>query len=143
MQNPKYITADESSISLERADGTLRVVDRDGPTDLFNRAQAGEFGSVQPFDPVLDVTPTPEPVKTVSRLQAKAALLQMGLLDQVDALVAGLDQMTRLAWAEATTFRSDSPLLISLSAYLVWPDGQALSKLDLDALFDLAETIEV
>ena len=143
MQNPKYITADESSISLERADGTLRVVDREGPTDLFTRAQAGEFGSVQPFDPVLDVTPTPEPVKTVSRLQAKAALLQMGLLDQVDALVAGLDQMTRLAWAEATTFRRDSPLLISLSVYLVWPDGQALHGADLDALFDLAETIEV
>ena len=39
MQNPKYITTDESSISLERADGTLRVVDRDGPTDLFARAQ--------------------------------------------------------------------------------------------------------
>ena len=143
MQNPKYITADESSISLERADGTLRVVDRDGPTDLFTRAQAGEFGPVLSFDPALDVTPTPEPVKTVSRLQAKAALLQMGLLDQVDALVAGLDQMTRLAWAEATTFRRDSPLLISLSAYLVWPDGHALTKADLDALFDLAETIEV
>jgi hypothetical protein len=79
----------------------------------------------------------------VSRLQAKAALLQMGLLDQVDTLVNGLDHMTRLAWAEAITFRRDSPLLIALSAYLAWPDGQALTEADLDALFDLAETIEV
>ncbi len=96
MQNPKYITADNSSISLELTDGTLRIVDRDGPTDLFARAQAGAFGPVLPFDPASDVTPTPKPVKAVSRLQAKAALLQMGLLDQVDALVGGLDHMTRL-----------------------------------------------
>ena len=143
MQNPKYITADDSSIALELTDGTLRIVDRDGPTDLFARAQAGAFGPVLPFDPASDVTPTPKPVKAVSRLQAKAALLQMGLLDQVDTLVGGLDHMTRLAWAEATTFRRDSPLLIALSVYLVWPDGQALTEADLDALFDLAETIEV
>jgi hypothetical protein len=143
MQNPKYITADDSSIVLERADGTLRIVDRDGPTDLFARAQAGAFGPVLPFDPASDVTPTPKPVKAVSRLQAKAALLQMGLLDQVETLMAGMDAMTRLAWTEAVEFRRSSPLLNSLAPYLTWPDGAALAEADLDDLFNLAQTIEV
>ncbi len=143
MENPQYVVADESSIRLEMSANSILVADRGGGSDLFIRAEAGEFGPVQPFDPALDVTPTLEPVKAVSRLQAKAALLQMGLLDQVETLVGALDQMTRLAWSEATTFQRDSPLLISLAAYLTWPDGQGLTKADLDALFDLAETIEV
>jgi hypothetical protein len=88
MQNPKYITAYKTSFFLDRADGTLRVVDRDGPTDLLSEASFGDFGPVQPFDLALDVTPTLEFVKTVSRLQAKAALLEMGLLEQVAELVA-------------------------------------------------------
>ncbi len=94
-------------------------------------------------DPALDVSPPSVQEVEVTRLQAKAALLRMGLLDQVEALVGNLDQMTRLAWAEATTFRRDSPLLNALGPYLVWPDGTALSEADLDALFALAETIEV
>ncbi|MEZ0468895.1 hypothetical protein [Phaeobacter sp. SYSU ZJ3003] len=141
MQNPRYVTADHGSICLDLPDGTLRVVDRDGPTDLFARAEAGAFGPVAAFDATLEVTAVPG--RTVSRLQAKAALLQMGLLDQVDALVGNLDQMTRLAWAEATSFRRDSPLLNALVTHVLWPDGAPLTGADLDALFDLAETIEV
>lgn len=143
MINPQYITADLSSIRLDMDDGGLRVVDRDGPSDLFARAEAGEFGTVAPFDPALDVTPPAEPAMAVSRLQAKAALLQMGLLDQVEALMAGMDAMTQLAWREATAFHRQSPLLNALSVYVTWPDGSALSESDIDQLFRLAETIEV
>lgn len=143
MKNPQYVTADQSSIRLEMDDGALRVVDRDGSSDLFARAEAGEFGAVTPFDPAFDVTPSAEREIVVSRLQAKAALLQMGLLDQVEALMAGLDAMTQLAWREATSFHRQSPLLNALSAYVTWPDGTVLSDADLDQLFRLAETIEV
>jgi len=143
MQNPQYVTPDQGSIRLEMDGGGLRIVDRDGPSDLFARAEAGDFGAVAPFDPALDISPPPIPEVQVTRLQAKAALLQMGLLDQVEALVGNLDQMTRLAWAEATIFRRDSPLLGSLAPFITWPDGTALTQADLDALFLLAETIEV
>lgn len=143
MQNPQYVTADQSSIRLELDDGAPRIVDRDGPSDLFARAEAGAFGAVAAFDPVCDVTRPTEPEKVASRLQAKAALLQMGLLDQVEALMVGMDPMTRLAWTEAVEFRRSSPLLNGLAPYLAWPDGTALSELDLDELFNLAQTIEV
>lgn len=143
MNNPQYVTVDLSSIRLEMEDGALRVVDRDGSSVLFDRAEAGEFGAVAPFDPAFDVTPPAEPAITVSRLQAKAALLQMGLLDQVETLMTGLDAMTRLAWREATSFSRDSPMLNALAPHLSWPDGSALSGADIDQLFLFAQTIEV
>lgn len=143
MMNPQYITVDLSSIRLEMDGGALRIVDRDGASDLFARAEAGEFGAVAPFDPALDVTPPAEPAMAVSRLQAKAALLQMGLLDQVEMLMVGMDAMTQLAWREAISFDRSSPLLNALAPYLSWPDGTALSEADIDQLFRLAETIEV
>ena len=68
MQNPKYITAYETSFSLERAEGTLRVVERDGPTDLVPQANVGEFG---PVDLALDVTPTPKLVKPLAGFRPK------------------------------------------------------------------------
>ena len=143
MMNPQYITADLSSIRLDMNDGGLRVIDRNGPSDLFARAEAGEFGTVADFDPAFDVTPPVEAEKVVTRLQAKAALLQMGLLDQVEALMGGMDAMSQLAWREATTFHRQSPLLNALAPYLSWPDGTALSEGDIDQLFFLAQTIEV
>lgn len=143
MMNPQYITADLSSIRLDMDDGGLRVVDRDGPSDLFARAEAGEFGVVVAFDPAYDVTPPVEAEKVVTRLQAKAALLRMGLLDQVEALMGGMDAMTQLAWREAISFDRSSPLLNALAPYLSWPDGTDLSESDIDQLFILAQTIEV
>ena len=143
MKNPQYVTADQSSIRLEAEGGALRVVDRDGSSDLFARAEAGEFGAVAPFDPAFDVTPSAEREIVVSRLQAKAALLQMGLLDQVEALMVGMDAMTQLAWREAISYNRDSPMLNALAPYLSWPDGTALTSADLDQLFLLAQSIEV
>ena len=143
MHNPQYITADLSSIRLEALDGGAHIVDRDGPSDLFARAEAGEFGAVAPFDPALDVSPPATPEIAVSRLQAKAALLQMGLLDQVETLMAGLDAMSQLAWREAISYNRDSPMLNALAPYLSWPDGSALTSADLDQLFLLAQSIEV
>lgn len=143
MKNPQYLVADQSTIRLEAQNGALRVVDRDGPSDLFARAQAGEFGAVAAFDPALEVTASAAPELSVSRLQAKAALLQMGLLDQVEALMAGLDAMSQLAWREAISFNRNSPLLNALAPYLTWPDGAALTSADLDELFLLAQSIEV
>ena len=78
MQNPKYITAYETSFSLERADGTLRVVERDGPTDLLPQANVGEFGPVQPFDLALDVTPTPKLVKPLAGFRPKRSCWRWG-----------------------------------------------------------------
>lgn len=74
----------------------------------------------------------------VSRFQAKAALLQAGLLGDVEALIAdpATDPLTKLAWQEAIEFRRQSPALLGVATALGWTDEQ------LDALFVSASQIE-
>jgi len=71
----------------------------------------------------------------VSRFQAKAALLSAGLLAPAEALVAGSDALTQLAWAEAIEYRRDSPAIAALAGAL------GLTETDLDDLFVAAAGI--
>lgn len=64
-----------------------------------------------------------------SRFQAKAAMLHAGILDDVEAMIAGSDAVTRLAWAEAVEFRRNSPTILTLAAAL------NLSDAEIDGLF--------
>ena len=74
----------------------------------------------------------------VSRFQAKAALLQAGLLDAVEGLMNDpqTDPIARLAWQDAIEFRRHSPALTGVATALGWTDEQ------LDALFVAASQIE-
>ena len=72
----------------------------------------------------------------VSRFQARAALLQAGLLPAVEAAMPEADPIARLAWDEAVEFRRLSPTIATLAASL------GLSDTDLDALFRAARGIE-
>lgn len=141
MYNPRFLTEDGDLIAVDIDPDTIATFEK-GVNPEYDTALEGGYGSVAPYAPIVDDGPTkPDPV--VSRFQAKAALLQMGLLDQVEGLMAGMDAMTRLAWTEAVEFRRSSPLLNSLAPYLTWPDGTTLAEADLDDLFNLAQTIEV
>ena len=71
--------------------------------------------------------------QSVSRFQARAALLQAGKLEEANAAVSESDDLTKLAWADAQVFYRDSPAVNAL--------GTALG-LDLDALFIAAEKIQ-
>lgn len=86
-------------------------------------------------------TPTPytPPVVvpySVTPFQAKAALLQAGLLDTVKAAIAAASPIAQLAWSDATEFTRDSPTIAALSAQL------GLSSAQVDALFVAAAAIE-
>lgn len=70
-----------------------------------------------------------------SRFQAKAALLQAGLLAQIETLMASADPIAQLAWADAVEFRRDSPTIAALAA------GAGLSEAQIDDLFRAAMTI--
>lgn len=72
-----------------------------------------------------------------SRLQARTALHQAGLLTAAEAAVAQADPVVQIAWADATEFRRDSPTIAALSNALEPP----LSDEQLDALFDPAMQI--
>lgn len=72
---------------------------------------------------------------SVTRFQARAALHEAGLLDQIEAAVAAADPLTREAWASATAFERSSPTIAALAAAL------GLSLADIDALFRRAAQI--
>lgn len=82
--------------------------------------------------------PIPEPIPdVVTPFQAKAALLQAGLLPSVEAAIEAADPVVRLAWEYALEFRRTSPAVQGLAQAMGWTEEQ------LDGLFEMAATIEV
>lgn len=78
--------------------------------------------------------------ESVTRRQAKVALLQAGLLDEVEAGIEAIadpvtKRIAKLDWVEANEFRRDWPLLNQLAAGMGITDGQ------LDELFRVAAGI--
>ena len=73
----------------------------------------------------------------VSPFQAKAALLQAGLLDQIETVVndPATDPLVKLAWNNATEYKRTSPMIAALAAQL------NLSGTQLDDLFTNAAQI--
>jgi len=75
----------------------------------------------------------------VSMRQARLALFQDGLLDQVqaaiDAMVEPVKTITQISWNYATVINRDDDLVVQLSAQL------GLTSDELDALFILAATL--
>ena len=68
--------------------------------------------------------------------QARLALLQSGLLDDIDAAIAAsTDRALKIEWEFATEFRRDWPALISMQPALGLTDPQV------DDLFVLAATL--
>lgn len=80
--------------------------------------------------PYVEPEPGPEPVpQRISRFQARAALLDAGLLADVEIAVSETAPLTQLAWAEATEWMRDSPAIAVIGAAL------GLSPEDIDNLF--------
>ena len=86
------------------------------------------------FQKPVKIEPVPE---TITKFQAKAALLQMGKLADFQALVDRDSDLIRLAWAETNTFHRSSPGLVRLSK------AAGLTDKQLDDLFILASKITV
>ena len=60
----------------------------------------------------------------VTRFQAKAALLQAGLLDQVQVAVNDAEPFVQIAWADAVEFRRNSPTIAALAKSADMTDEQ-------------------
>lgn len=75
----------------------------------------------------------------VSPLQAKAALLQAGMLDTVEAYVLGqdTDRLVKLAYNNAIEWRRLSPMIEQMGSAL------GISPEQMDEVFVLAESISV
>ena len=61
--------------------------------------------------------------QTITPLQAKLQLLHMGLLDEVDAMVA-TDRKVQLYWEYALIIERNNPILLSMATQLGLTDGQ-------------------
>lgn len=73
--------------------------------------------------------------ESVTIRQAKLALLQVGLLDDVEAAINGSDRAVQIEWEYATEFRRDWPALLAMKPALGLTDAQV------DDLFRLAATL--
>lgn len=80
--------------------------------------------------PYVEPEPGPEQVPVaISRFQARAALMDAGLLADVEIAVSETDPLTQLAWAEAAELVRDSPAIAAIG------DALGLSPEDIDNLF--------
>lgn len=75
--------------------------------------------------------------QSVTRFQARAALMQANLLDDVEAMMSSpeTDPFITLAWKEVLEFRRDSPTILSIIHVL------GLTEEQVDDLFRFASTI--
>lgn len=74
----------------------------------------------------------------VTRFQARAALALAGLLGVVSDYMASLpaDDLRRIAWEDAQTFKRQSPTVLAMAPVLGFGDAK------LDQLFIVADGIE-
>lgn len=73
--------------------------------------------------------------RSVSIRQAKLALLEMGLLDEVEAIVKNGDRATQISWEYATEFDRDNALILKFQKDLKLSDEQV------DELFKKAKNL--
>ena len=95
--------------------------------DVFNIAKATAKPYIAP--PTVDPLIAERASMTVSRFQALAALLNAGLLSQVNVALANAGPLAQLTWTKTTKFRHNSPTIASLST------GLDLTNTQVDDLF--------
>lgn len=96
----------------------------------------GEVYSEEPPTPVVIANPVP---LSVTMRQARMALFQQGLLDQVSAIIAGMPspdkEAATIEWEYSQTVERDRPLVMFLGSQL------GLTNEQVDQLFITAATL--
>lgn len=118
---------------------TYEILDSEG--EVENRIIADAEFVEEHYAGRYRLVPEPEPitlVQSVTRFQAKAALLNAGLLEQVETAVADSeDPIVKLAWTEAHTFERDSPAIAAIT------EGLGMTPQEVNELFSAAKEISV
>lgn len=121
-----------STVYVQRSGGQVVGVFACPQPGLAEEALANDHADVLAFR-------APATPRVCDMAQARLALLQAGLLDQVQAAIEampGVDgQAARIAWEYRSTVRRDSPLVLALAAQL------DLSEQQLDDLFAAAASL--
>lgn len=86
----------------------------------------------------VDPSTLPPPVPySIAPRQCRLLLLQQGLLQQVEDMIAQQDEATRITWEYALEFRRDDPLLLQLAANMSPP----LTEAQIDEFFIAASQL--
>lgn len=124
---------------LERDDEAQewRCIEDDTTIARFGFTRA-DFPAAQPPAVPEWVAPPVVVPRTISRFQARAALLGAGLLATIESAMAdpGMDPFAKLAWDYAQDFNRDSPTIAGLQSLL------GLTDAVLDELFRAGALIE-
>lgn len=83
----------------------------------------------------LEIIPEPVPtpvIRTIDMRRLKLALLQLDLLDDIDAAIAAQPRQAQIEWDYASEVKTNHPLVVALA--------NAMS-LDINAIFDLGESL--
>ena len=142
---PFLISSEYPHFAVVEADGRIRM-SYDDPSKVSPNDGDRIIASDEPFsiehlyDPATGSISPPEPtreaVTAVSKAQAKLALLEAGLLDDVEAALSALEgvegQRARIEWTDRTEFHRDHQFIGLLAAAIELSDEQ------IDALFERA-----
>lgn len=111
----------------------------------------GTFANLQPGDAeewlpedaadVVAFSNRTPPARSVTRRQFMMALYVWNLKEAAEALVALAAGITAVAWAAATDFQSDDPMLRSLVAQLGTATNGQFTADQLQEFFDFAATL--
>jgi hypothetical protein len=140
LDSQKFWTGDTKEIGTK--DGAPIGWTRSQPPEL----QPGEYARFSGkdgwsiFDYYPEIIPPPDPVpQSVTMRQARLALLQQGILAQVDTVIDSLDEPERSAakieWEYSQSVERERPFVQALAP------GLGLTDDDLDNLFKLAATL--
>ena len=131
----RYVTANKSMIDLfatceeyGEIPMTLKLVDIED-LHTFVKPDGSEvpleqYCKTQYIAPYVEPEPLPEPVpQVITMRQARLQLLEAGLLDDVEALVA-LDRKSQIEWEYASEVYKQSPLIEAVKGALNLTDTQ-------------------
>ena len=88
---------------------------------------ATQYSGAEPVPP----SPIAPTVRTIDMRRLRLALLQLDLLDDIDAAIAAKPRQAQIEWEYATDVKADYPLILQLATAM---------GLDIDEIFDLAES---
>jgi len=135
-----YIAIDKNNVikALIEWDGTAAYTPPAGTTLVVCDVPAGVdwvWDGTKATDPNAPPPLPPEPVTVVTARQARLALIQAGLYDQVVTAVNAADQTTQVWWQYSPFIERQNPILLAMATQL------SLSPTQVDTLFQTASTL--
>lgn len=127
------VPANYDLVSISKAAGSIGDNNRryeDGFLVVDDVSQEALDAALAAYDPAKPAVP-----EVVTMRQARLALLQAGLLAQVNTAIASADDATKIAWEFSSEVQRNNPLVSTLAAALNLSDAQ------LNNLVTLAATL--